>query len=79
MLFLTSTKSGFKSGIPESKFSNPKIPNLKICEILDALETTQLHDLANIETVKEYMKRLSLTFEQNSRLVDNPLINSLYD
>lgn len=41
--------------------------------------TESLHDEAEIETVNLFLDRLSLAFEQRSRLVDNPLIDSLYD
>lgn len=41
--------------------------------------TADLHDLANIEKVSDFIERLSLKFEEYSRLVDNPLVSSLYD
>lgn len=41
--------------------------------------TSELHKLADMECVNQFISRLSLSFEQRSRLVDNPEISTLYD
>ena len=41
--------------------------------------TTALHTQANIELVNMFIDRLSLNFEDRSRLVDNPFISNIFN